>query len=199
MKHKVEGAPLCAQGSCLGAASTFRKGKQTKGKHQNKTCFYWAVRAVHNSILKTNLPNLRRLEKLEHEREHTTVTEVSARRCMKEFAHPSIYYDMTWDIWVYWSGIIALKRGADSTILWGGRVISGPSTDTAQQVGVPVLSCAAILKLIATSYIQRRKTQTKKNRCRDKQTTRYKVVSHKFSPTTVLLSLIQLYVQVTLR
>ena len=117
------------------------------------------------------------------------MTEVSSRRCMKKFAHPSIYYDMTWDIWVYWSGIIALERGADSTILWGGRVISGPSTDTAQQVGVPVLSCAAILKLIATSYIQR-----KKNRCRDKQTTRYKVVSHKFSPTTVLLSLIQLYV-----
>ena len=66
-----------------------------------------------------------------------------------------------------------------------------------QQVGVPVLSCAAIPKLIATSYIQRQKTQTKKNRCRDKQTTRYKVVSHKFSPTTVLLSLIQLYVQLS--
>ena len=131
MKHKVEGAPLCAQGSCLGAASPFRKGKQTKGKHPNKTCLDCVVRAVHNSILKTNLPNLRRLEKLEHEREHKSMTEVSARRCMKEFAHPSIYYDMTWDIWVYWSGIIALERGADSTILWGGRVISGPSTDTA--------------------------------------------------------------------
>ena len=131
MKHKVEGAPLCAQGSCLGAASPFRKGKQTKGKHPNKTCLDCVVRAVHNSILKTNLPYLRRLEKLEHESEHKSMTEVSARRCMKEFAHPSIYYDMTWDIWVYWSGIIALERGADSTILWGGRVISGPSTDTA--------------------------------------------------------------------
>ena len=66
-----------------------------------------------------------------------------------------------------------------------------------QQVGVPVLSCAAILKLIATSYIQREENTDEKNRCRDKQTTRYKVVSHKFSPTTVLLSLIQLYVQLS--